>query len=204
MLKSAGVSGASGASERPPEPAYARTSVLAYAPIVVASIGTLAADVATKIWATRHLSGLFRRVDLFPGLSFALRKNYRDSWELLPRMDAGINRLVLPLIAVGAIAFALAARRALGTHSRTLSHAESRSHSRAGSWGAALLLAGAIGNLLDRIRLGYVVDFIDAHSALGKLRGHAPSVNVADLAIGVGACLLALQIFRRRRSPVSP
>ena len=56
-------------------------------------------------------------------------------------------------------------------------------------WDAAalsLLLGGAFGNLIDRLRLGYVVDFIDAHWGAH----HWPAFNLADSAITAGACIL--------------
>jgi signal peptidase II len=65
-----------------------------------------------------------------------------------------------------------------------------------------LILGGAFGNLIDRVRLGYVVDFIQI--------GWFPIFNVADSAITVGAALLMLQflrddqIERRDRQAVSP
>ena len=56
----------------------------------------------------------------------------------------------------------------------------------------ALVLGGAIGNLLDRVRLGYVVDFIHVY-----WRQHQwPDFNVADSAITVGVTLLVLDILR--------
>lgn len=54
------------------------------------------------------------------------------------------------------------------------------------------ILGGAFGNLIDRIRLGAVVDFLDLHYA-GR---HWPAFNVADMAICVGAGLLALLYLR--------
>jgi signal peptidase II len=65
--------------------------------------------------------------------------------------------------------------------------------------GLALILGGAIGNVIDRLRFGYVVDFVDLHA-----RGwHWPAFNVADAAITVGAALVILDGFRRheRRMP---
>ena len=62
------------------------------------------------------------------------------------------------------------------------------------SWsllGLALILGGAIGNLVDRIRLGYVVDFIDFH--IGGW--HYPAFNVADSAITCGVILLLLDVL---------
>lgn len=61
----------------------------------------------------------------------------------------------------------------------------------------ALILGGAIGNLIDRISYGYVIDFLDFH-----WRGwHWPAFNVADAAIVCGAALLILdELLRVRRS----
>ena len=54
------------------------------------------------------------------------------------------------------------------------------------SWGLALVLAGAVGNLIDRVRLGYVIDFINLHWN----HWYFPAFNVADMAITFGAILL--------------
>ena len=56
----------------------------------------------------------------------------------------------------------------------------------------ALILGGAIGNLYDRVRYKYVIDFIEVHI----FRYHWPDFNVADSCIVIGACLLMLEIFR--------
>ena len=56
-------------------------------------------------------------------------------------------------------------------------------------FGLALILGGALGNLIDRLRFGHVVDFLDFH-ALGW---HWPAFNVADSAICVGAVILILE-----------
>jgi signal peptidase II len=60
----------------------------------------------------------------------------------------------------------------------------------------ALLLAGIAGNVTDRMRLGFVVDFIDVQ--FGSW-GHYPTFNVADSAICVGAGLLILDMFLNKR-----
>lgn len=55
----------------------------------------------------------------------------------------------------------------------------------------ALIMAGAVGNLIDRVRFGYVVDFLDAHSGFliswGIAEAHWPTFNIADSCIVVGA-----------------
>ena len=59
----------------------------------------------------------------------------------------------------------------------------------------ALILAGAVGNLIDRIRFGEVVDFLDVY--IGS--HHWPAFNVADSAITVGAGVLMAVLLRRRK-----
>jgi len=60
----------------------------------------------------------------------------------------------------------------------------------------ALILGGAVGNLYDRIRYSYVVDFLEVH--IGSY--HWPDFNVADSCIVIGACLLLIEIFRPQPS----
>ena len=59
----------------------------------------------------------------------------------------------------------------------------------------ALLLAGITGNMVDRIRLGYVIDFIALHAG----SYHWPTFNVADASITVGAILLAVDLMFAHR-----
>ena len=59
----------------------------------------------------------------------------------------------------------------------------------------SLILAGAVGNLIDRVRYGEVVDFIDVFVG----NHHWPAFNVADSAITVGAACLMVILFRRRK-----
>src|SRR5258706_15316419 len=64
--------------------------------------------------------------------------------------------------------------------------------------GLHLILGGAIGNLIDRFRLGYVTDFIDAYVTTGGTPHHWPAFNVADSAICIG---IALLFFDMRKKP---
>lgn len=56
----------------------------------------------------------------------------------------------------------------------------------------SLVIGGAIGNLIDRIHLGYVIDFFDFH---WKYQYHFPAFNIADSAICVGVGILTLDLF---------
>lgn len=59
-------------------------------------------------------------------------------------------------------------------------------------------IGGALGNALDRLRLGHVTDFLDLHVG----RWHWPTFNVADIAINVGVWLLLLRLWRMDGSAV--
>lgn len=61
----------------------------------------------------------------------------------------------------------------------------------------SLILGGAIGNLIDRVLLGYVVDFLDFYNYFGSY--HFPAFNIADSAICVGAALLIIDSFRHKQ-----
>ena len=73
-----------------------------------------------------------------------------------------------------------------------------RSGDRLTAAGIALIIGGAIGNAIDRVRLGHVVDFIDLW---WDTRWHWPAFNLADSAITVGAVLLVLLSFRSESPP---
>jgi signal peptidase II len=66
--------------------------------------------------------------------------------------------------------------------------------------GLAAILGGAVGNVIDRLRFGHVVDFVDFH-AMGW---HWPAFNVADSAITLGAVLLILEGFVHERRAGAP
>lgn len=59
----------------------------------------------------------------------------------------------------------------------------------------ALILAGAVGNVIDRLVYGYVIDFIDVYID----NWHWPAFNVADMAITIGAVLMLLEAFFEQR-----
>ncbi len=109
-----------------------------------------------------------------PWLGLRVGGNRGAAWGLADGLSPGLNALLFGAVAVAAVALLWALSRRAAGH-RPL------------EWALALLLGGAAGNLLDRLRHGYVVDFIDL------LRG-APAVgvtlNLADVAIAVGAGLL--------------
>ncbi|MET0323476.1 MAG: signal peptidase II [Duganella sp.] len=62
------------------------------------------------------------------------------------------------------------------------------------SWALSLVLGGAVGNVIDRVLYGHVVDFLDFH---WESFGHFPAFNIADSAICIGAALFILDELRR-------
>lgn len=61
----------------------------------------------------------------------------------------------------------------------------------------SLVLGGAVGNLIDRVYYGYVIDFIDIYYNTS----HWPAFNIADSAITVGAVMLVIDTFRNKEKP---
>jgi signal peptidase II len=126
-----------------------------------------------------------------PGGLFGYFRDWGDPWRTL-------TLTLVPLVAIVLIALFLA--RTDEPDRSTLS-------------GLALILGGAVGNLIDRILRGEVVDFLDvyaSHELLPGLAGwlsarfgtvHWPTFNVADSAIVIGVGLLMLDILRPQRSP---
>jgi len=72
-------------------------------------------------------------------------------------------------------------------------------------WGLALVLGGAIGNIVDRVARGEVVDFLDFYLVTGGHEHHWPAFNVADSAISIGACCVILaEILTQLREKRAP
>jgi len=139
-------------------------------------------DQTTKAWAIRRL----RFVDdwaVIPGfLNFAYAQNPGVAFSFLDdHGDAG--RWGLSAVAlIAAILVLYYFWRVPNNHDRLL-----------GALG--LLLAGILGNVTDRMRLGFVIDFIDVQFG----NWHYPTFNVADMAICIGAGLLILDMFLSKK-----
>ena len=144
--------------------------------------GVFMVDQTTKAWATRTLRTGGDRSVIDGLLNFAYAQNTGVAFSMLDEHgDAGRWGL-------SAIAF-IAAALVLFFFWRT-----PRSDDRI--LGAlALLLAGIVGNVTDRMRLGFVVDFIDVQFG----SWHYPTFNVADAAICVGAGLLLIDMFLSKK-----
>jgi len=147
----------------------------------------VALDLWTKSLATESLS-LYRPEIITSWLNLTLAHNYGAAFSFLS--DAGgWQRWFFTLLAVAVTVVLL-------VWLFRLQRAEWLTGLSLG-----LIIGGAVGNLQDRVRLGYVVDFIDVH-----YRGnHWPAFNVADSAITCGIILMLLDAFflSRKRPPAT-
>jgi signal peptidase II len=150
-------------------------------------------DQVTKVLAHAHLRGV-SVVEIVPGFFnltysrnrgglFGYFSNLADPWRT-------VLLTLLPLVAIGLITLFIV--RSDDTHRPT-------------RIGLGLILGGAVGNLIDRLFRGEVVDFLDVYASSESLAdwlvrtfgtAHWPTFNIADSAIVVGAGLLILDLFR--------
>ena len=152
---------------------------------------TLVADLGTKWWAKDRLEApkVFseRRITIIKDhLNLVFAKNMGGAWGILQDESESVRRPFFLLISVAAVVFIVSLYRKLHPSQTAL------------KWGLPLVLGGAIGNLVDRIRYGHVVDFIQVRFTPTFVW---PTFNVADIAIVVGVGLMAIDMFTSRRPP---
>lgn len=141
------------------------------------SIAVIVLDLASKAWFSARMQP-GDSIDLLPFFSWTLAHNYGAAFSMLH--DAGgWQRWLFGLIAVVVSAGIVWWLTTLKENSRFLACA------------LALVLGGALGNLYDRVTLGYVVDFIHVHYG----NWHFPAFNIADCGITVGAVMLVIDSF---------
>ena len=171
--------------------------------LTIVSIVTFVADVGTKLWAEQRLAEFPGHITVLENhLMFVLAKNKGGAWGLLQGESENVRRPFFLLVSVAAIAFIVTLYRRLHPSQHAL------------RWGLPLVLGGALGNVFDRIRYGYVIDFIDyraewvkrMNELVGKyapkhiVTDHWPTFNVADIAICIGVGLMAIDMLTTRRA----
>jgi signal peptidase II len=142
-------------------------------------------DQLSKVWIVRHYA-YGESLALLPVLNVTLRFNPGAAFSFLADASGWQRWLFTGLaVAVGA-AIVVWLSRLDGRAQRLL------------AFSLSLILAGALGNLIDRLRIGHVIDFVDVHWK----DVHFPAFNVADSAITVGAILMLIDAWLggRRRS----
>src|SRR5258708_2451188 len=150
---------------------------------LVAAIGIYLMDQTSKAWAVRRVR--FEDFTVIRGvLGFAYAENRGIAFGQLQEGGTFGRWFFVVLAASAAIAVLFYFLRTPRNDDRILG-------------ACALLLAGILGNLTDRVRLGFVIDFILLHAG----QYHWPTFNVADASISIGALLLAYDlIFASRKS----
>jgi signal peptidase II len=184
--------------------AVPKSTASAYKPsyvfLIVVTLVNLVADLWSKHWAKSHFDavkpGGSRRVVVVEDMmNFIFAKNRGGAWGLLQDETEALRRPFFLIVSVAAIVFIVSLYRKLQKGQTAL------------KWGLPLVLGGALGNLVDRIRYGYVVDFIDIYGnlpawveSIGMKPGlrHWPTFNVADISICVGVALMAIDMFTSR------
>ena len=151
---------------------------------LVLSVLVLVIDQASKA----HFEGsleMFQQIVVIPDyFSWTLAYNTGAAFSFLAD-GGGWQRWLFALIAVVVSAVLVVWLKRLGRDDTWLAIA------------LALVLGGALGNLYDRIALGHVIDFILVH---WQNRWYFPAFNFADSAITVGAVMLALDMFKSKKT----
>ncbi len=142
------------------------------------ALGVLIADQITKWWAQMSLP-MAQAIKVTDFLNWFLIYNPGAAFSLLSQAD-GWQRwffTVIGIVAAVVIIWLL----------------QKNTHDRPFCLALSLILGGAIGNVLDRLLYGAVVDFIDVHYD----SWHWPAFNIADSAISIGATLIVINEIRR-------
>ena len=146
------------------------------------SLFILVADQISKQLAESAVQ-LYERVALLPHLNLTLAYNRGAAFSFLSD-QGGWQRWFFSVLAMGVTLVLIVWLRQLD---------------RANRWTAislSLIVGGAVGNLVDRLLFGHVIDFIDFYYG----QWHWPAFNVADSAITVGVVMMLLDAFRGQKT----
>lgn len=162
--------------------------------LVVVTVISLAADLVTKAWAKATLSGVdplrvgAKKFTVIKGYwDFIYALNPGGAWSFLRGLPESIRRPFFLFVSAAAIVFIVSIYRRVPKNHGAM------------KWGLPLALGGAMGNLVDRIRYGQVIDFIDMYIVRKGVENHWPTYNVADIAIVIGVGLMAIDMVRTGR-----
>ena len=159
-----------------------------YLLLAAIAITVIVLDQATKYWITQSMR-LHESIPVVPNLfSFTYIRNPGAAFGLLAGSSNAFRTVFFGITSLFALAL-------LGTILVRLPDKDW-----IGQLSIAGILGGAIGNLIDRLRFGEVIDFLDVYVE----SYHWPAFNVADSAISVGVvCLIIHFAFERKESPVA-
>ena len=150
------------------------------------SLVVIVLDQVTKAMINNSLD-LYERVNIFPLLELTHQHNTGAAFSMLNNASGWQRWFFIGLGLIVSVVLMLWLRRIRGNGQTLL------------SVGLSLILGGALGNVIDRVWLGYVIDFIHVH--WDSINFSFPAFNVADSAITVGAGCLLLDAFLEGREP---
>lgn len=158
-----------------------------YLLLALIAVTVILLDQATKYWITQSMR-LHESIPLIPNLfSFTYIRNPGAAFGLLAGSSNAFRTVFFGVTSLFALAL-------LGTILVRLPERDW-----IGQVSIAGILGGAIGNLIDRLRFGEVIDFLDVYVE----SYHWPAFNVADSAISVGVvCLIIHFAFERKETPL--
>ena len=150
--------------------------------LIIVAAAVVGLDQALKLFVSSRLH-LFEFIVIVPGLfNLTYIRNPGAAFGLLGNIDPTVafavfgGATVVAVVALAYLYFATSPRMACTR------------------WGIALVLGGAVGNLIDRLRFREVIDFIDIYSG----SYHWPSFNLADSAITIGVVFILFETLVRR------
>jgi signal peptidase II len=176
------------AAVQPVGPATAAVARRRPRPELWLALGLIALDQLTKA-AIRSTIPLYDSIEIVPGLvNLTHVLNTGAAFGFLDRLDFAYKAVVVTVLATAALGAIVFYAMTLGSETRLSRLA------------LTLVVAGAVGNLVDRVIAGAVVDFVDVYWGTW----HFWAFNVADSCISVGAVLLIFDMFRTGSHVPSP
>jgi signal peptidase II len=161
-------------------------------PYVLLAIGIILLDLWTKHLVLQSFM-LHESREIIPGLfNLVFVQNTGAAFGLGARAASPLVPLLLNVGAIGVFFIVVVYSLRTAISDRLL------------QTGLHLILGGAVGNLIDRFRFGWVVDFLDVYVTIGGREHHWPAFNVADSAISIGIVLLFLDMFRKPAKAPEP
>ncbi len=147
---------------------------------LVLSVIVIVLDQLSKYWVDQAMA-LYQSLPLMPGLQLTYVRNTGAAFSFLSQAGGWQRGFFIALASVASVAIC-----------GWLYRLDRQRHVEAMGW--ALVLGGAVGNMIDRARYGYVIDFLDVYYQ----DWHWPAFNIADSAITAGVVILLLDSLRPR------
>ncbi len=158
--------------------------------LAVLAIVAAAIDLGSKEWARDALHGVdpirgrFREIVVIEGyFNLQYAENPGGAWSMLRSQPEIWRRPFFLFVSTAASVFICSIYARVSRADWAM------------KWGLPLALGGAVGNLVDRVRHGFVVDFLSVHATWGGRERQWPIFNIADVWIVVGVVLMAVSMI---------